>query len=420
MSRNLRRRKAPSSTEELLVGVDGGATEVKVHEILRLEREEGLRLDLGSSSSSMLYDRTQRFVPVPMAQQLLEEERGELLLGAQERAEGRLVLEAFLHAIRSVAEQAGIKRLRVGICLPGVKSADGRGVVVMRNGPRLPDFLAQLEAGLAVVGLELVGPIPRLVSDGEACAQGENLGLEGLLAQVRNAYYIGGGTGIAEAFKLGGAVVDMEALRPWMRKAWQMETSSGVSLEDLASAHGMNERYAQRRGVELVPGEEIYPEERVELGDPDAQSVLREAGGALAQLVFARIQTCARAQKLQRAGPRAGRASFKLEAGTLLERVVVGQQLGRLLADPALARHLREPLEEQLGALLRGTCDPALEKAYLAGDTLRPEFLQPSLLRAAPAIGAAALCLGPARLRGGAAEASGGGPARPRAEESLG
>jgi hypothetical protein len=401
MARIARRKQVRPSDEELLVGVDGGATEVKVHEILILERAEGVRLDLGPASASMLYDRTPRFTPVPMAQQLLEMQRGDLQLSADERAEGGHVLDAFLRTIVSVAEQAGRKRLRIGICLPGVKSADGRGVAVMRNGPRLPNFLAQLESGLAQAGLKLSAPIQALLSDGEACAHGENLGLEGHLVGVRNAYYLGGGSGLAEACKIDGEVVDMNALRPWMRKAWQMEDADGNNYEDLASARGINVRYALARGVEPVLGAEVYPEKRVALGDPDAEAVLRAAAATVAGLVFERIRACAKAEKLPRTGrsERTGGPAFKLAPGTVLERVVIGQRLGRLFADAGVERVLREPLEEQLAKLVSGAKDPYLAQHYLTGRALRPGLVVASLLRAAPAIGAAAQSLGQSRLR---------------------
>jgi hypothetical protein len=401
MPRIPRRKHALRQTEELLVGVDGGATEVKVHEVRVQQREEGLRLDLGPASASVLYDRGVLFTPVPMAQQLLEEQRGELQLAREERAEGRLVLEAFVRAITSVAEQAGRRKLRLGVCLPGTKSADGRGVVVMRNGPRLPGFFAELEAALQVSGMELVAPIPPLLSDGDACALGENLGQGGLLADVRDAYYLGGGTGLAEAFKLGGEVLGLDALRPWMRKAWQFADAQGTSFEDLASARGMNERYAQRRGVPLVAGAEVYPEQRVALGDPDAEAVLREAGQTLAQLFFARIRACASAEKLPRTrrSERKVAAPGKLEPGTVLQRIVVGQQLGRLLAEPQLAQVLRDPLEETLAGLLLGANDPFLVRHYLSGRALRPGLIEVSTLRAAPALGAAAGSLAASKPR---------------------
>ncbi len=405
MPRIPRRKKASLPTEELLVGVDGGATEVKVHEILVLEREEGVRLDLGPASASVLYDRVRRFQPAPMAQQILEEQRGECQLAPEEAEEGRLILAAFVRAITSVAEQSGRRRLRIGVCLPGGKSVDGRGVLVMRNGPRMPRFLAELEAALIVAGLELAAPIPALLSDGDACAHGENLGLGGLFADVPNAYYIGGGTGLAESFKLEGQVVGLDALRPWLRKAWQLEDERGRSFEDIASARGLNERYAERVGGPERVGSEEYPEQRVALGDPDAEAVLREAASTLAALVFSRLRALQSAEKLPRTRgtERAPRTSFKLKPATVLQRVVIGQQLGRLFADPALAVVLREPLEEELARLLLATRDDWLAQHYLEGRAIRPGLIVASLLRAAPALGAGAASLGRALRRSPAA-----------------
>ena len=53
----------------------------------------------------------------------------------------------------AIAEAAGgSSRIALGICWPGLKSADGRGVVVMRNGPRDPALLDELERELAARG----------------------------------------------------------------------------------------------------------------------------------------------------------------------------------------------------------------------------------------------------------------------------
>lgn len=416
MPRLPRRKKALLASEELHIGVDGGATEVKVHEILVLEREAGVRLDLGPASASVLYDHVARFQPVPMAQQILEAQRGELQLSAAELEEGRQVLDAFVRALTSVAEQSGRRRVRIGICLPGGKSSDGRGVIVMRNGPRLPNFLPELEAALLRAELELAAPIPALLSDGDACAHGENLALGGLLAEVPNGYYLGGGTGLAEAFKLEGQVVGMDALRPWLRKAWQFEDPHARSFEDLASARGINERYAERVGGPERVGSEEYPEARVPLGDPDAEAVLREAGETVARLFFARCVALQSAEKLPRVrgAERAPRSAFKLKPGCVLQRVVIGQQLGRLVADPALSAVLREPLEAELARLILESGDGWLAQNYLEGRAIRPGLIAPSLLRAAPALGACgAHLVRPARRASGVAEAAAPAAAAP-------
>jgi hypothetical protein len=370
-----------------------------VHEILVLEREEGLRLDVGPASASVLYDRSLHFEPVPMAQQLLEEQRGEPQLDEGERAEGRLVLDAFVRAIASVAEQSGRKRLRIGVCLPGVKSADGRGLVVMRNGPRMPRFLHDLEAGLVLAGLELAAPMPPISSDGEACAHGENLGLEGHLRAVEDAYYLGGGTGLAECFKLRGQVIGLDALRPWMRKAWQLEDSHGASFEDLASARGMNQRYAKRRGLDPAPGEEVYPEERLALGDPDAEAVLREVAATLAQLFFAahpglraRREAAPRRARLARGG-RTRQARARHCAAAHRHRPAARSPVRGSGPRARAARAAREAAR----TTALGREGPLPRAALPLRRALKPGLCEASLLRAAPALGAAARSLEPAR-----------------------
>ena len=66
--------------------------------------------------------------------------------------------------------------------------------------------------------------------------------------------------------------------------------------------------------------------------------------------------------------------------GVQVERVVVGARGGALLADESLADFARTPLENALAERLDGGVPPG--------------FLVPSVLRAAPAIGAAAEALG--------------------------
>ncbi len=39
----------------------------------------------------------------------------------------------------------------IGMGMPGLKTADGRGICVINNGPRMPDFLLQFETGRARV-----------------------------------------------------------------------------------------------------------------------------------------------------------------------------------------------------------------------------------------------------------------------------
>jgi len=382
---------------EVLIGVDGGATEIRAHEVVLLPRaslDEEPSLVLGPASASCLYDRARGFRPLPVASQILASERGKVSPTGLEGAQGRLWLEAGSRVVLAVASQTGKSRARVGVCMPGLKTKDGRGIAVIRNGPRIPDFLDRLEALLSAGGLSLARSIGRLSSDGEACAYGEDRSAQGSLRGVPSAYYIGGGTGIAEALKVDGKILALDGLKRFLRKAWQMESAGGKNLEDLLSPHGMNAAYSQIARKRLPLTAEDLPEKRAAQGDQGAAAILRRAGEALAELVLDRMLMLRHGTAEPPPDrPRTGAASrgARIPPNTILGRIVVGQRLGVILADPALHAFFRDPAEEALARRIIATGDGALRKHYLSGSNLRPGLLVPSLLRVAPAIGAAAI-----------------------------
>jgi len=377
----------PESPEEsLLIGVDGGATEVKAHEVVLLSprsaaAREGFALALGPASASILYERARGFRPVPMPAQLLALERGEPAPGGLEGAQARLWIEAAARAIASVAEQRGRTRALVGMCMPGLKTADGRGLAVVRQGPRIPGYLDRLEAALHELGIELAQPVTRLAGDGEACARGEVADAQGALRGLHSAYYVGGGTGIAEALLIEGRVLGFDALAGFVRKAWQMDATGGRIVEDLLSPRGMNAAWAASTGKRLPLAAEDHPERRALAGDARAAGILTDAAEALAGLVLDRMSALRRGFQ----------GAVRITPNTFLERVVIGQRLGALFADPELSEVFREPAEHALARRILGTGDGALRKHYLAGTSLRPDLLAGSLLRAAPAIGAVSM-----------------------------
>jgi predicted NBD/HSP70 family sugar kinase len=378
------------SSETILIGVDGGATEVRAHEILALPRRallEAPSYGLGAASASRLYDRARGFRPLPLSTQLLASERGKIEPSGIERAQARLWIEAAAEVVSAVAAQAGFERARIGVCMPGLKTANRRGIAVMKHGPRIPDYLDRLEEKLAAAGLRLAQPSGRLSSDGEACAHGEEAGAQGNLRGVGCAYYVGGGTGIAEGIKVDGRIHGLDAFRGRIRKAWQIETGGGRTIEDLLSPKGMNAAYAQAIRRKLPLDAQDHPERRAAEGDERAKHVLRRAAEALADLVVDRMLALRRGLDASRE-PSAG---VRVAPNTILDRVVVGQRLGQILADPAHAEVFRVPSEAALAKKILGTGDGALRKHYLEGTTLKDGFLVPSLLRAAPAIGAAAI-----------------------------
>jgi hypothetical protein len=74
--------------------------------------------------------------------------------------------------------------------------------------------------------------------------------------------------------------------------------------------------------------------------------------------------------------------------GTVLDCVVLGQQVGRLYGDVRYATVLKNKLDGCLAALLRHGDDAALQDQFLDGDALRVDRVVASQLQAAPALGA--------------------------------
>lgn len=331
------------SETPLLVGVDGGATEVKAHAIV----EVAAGLELGDARAAFRYETVAGFTPLPLALQLAARDAGDIRIGALEHEQGERWIEAFTHAVTSIAACTQRAHVVVGVCAPGLKTRDGRGIAVSKNGPRIPDFNDRLEARLAREGLVLARGLPRLASDGDACGHGENACASGGLRDVVNAYYLGGGTGLAECFKLGGRIVGLDELDGRVVKAWALASSRGRSYEEHLSMRGINARF-----VELGGRAGTTPESAASRGEKAAIETFGECAKMLGELVGLRS------------------AAMRELRDVALERVVVGQRLGNLFVDPALRAHLRAPAD-------RACSIP----------------IHPSTLREAPAIGAARCAL---------------------------
>ncbi len=375
------------SDDFLLIGVDGGATEAKAHAATCDTSGDEPTFALGQQSASVVYERVAAFEPVPVAAQLESRDAPEATMTDAERAQGRVWVTAAADAISRVAQEAGQKRLLVGMGLPGLKTADGRGVSVINNGPRTPTFLADLEAELSERGLELAAPIDRLGSDADYCGLGEAHAREGLFRDVDHAYYVGGGTGVADALKLGGRLVTFDESRSWIQKSWQFSSALGPTFEKLVSAKSLNGVYES-----LNPSARAgFPERDALAGVPIAQAWLQTAALVLAELLFERLFTVKNGRLATAARDKAyaDLATAHEHCGTVLQRLVVGQRLGELLAQDALAPWLREPLERNLASFIQLCDDVGLQAALLEDGALRPGLVQASRLRAAPALGAA-------------------------------
>ncbi len=387
-----------------LVGVDGGATKVHAVAVACDALHRPTTFSLIGAGACRVYQTAPGFIPRPFADQAAEcDDRGEILSEAETR-QGELWVEAAAEVVEEVAGQIGRGPLLLGICLPGLKTPDGRGISRINHGPRIPDYLSALEATLRRRGIALASPIAELGSDADYCGLGEQFASEGLFRGVDHAYYLGGGTGIAEALKLRGDLIPLDRAQAWMQKAWQMHSALGPRFEELVSVRAFNRIYANllrpQATVENGLPTASFPEDAALTGESVAVAWMETTAVVLAELIFDRLWTV----KNGRADtPYRGMSYCSLNPdheyrGILLDRVVVGQRSGRICADPHRGLLLRRRLESCLAGLIGGCGDVGLAGRYLdtaGGDqagALRPGFLAFSTLPSA-AVGAAVAAL---------------------------
>lgn len=378
----------------VLIGVDGGATEVRAHAVACDDPSCPASFRLRDEAASRVYEPVADFRPLPAQDQLAQRANNCINLSADEKHQGALWVAAAAEAVSEVVRQCGARQALVGVGMPGLKTADRRGICVINNGPRIPHYLDQLERRLAEAGVELVAPVAELGSDADYCGLGEQFAAEGLFHDVKNAYYVGCGTGIADALKLGGQLVTFDRAASWMQKSWQISSALGPTFEKLVSARSMNDCYARLLG-EASSTAPRYPEIDAAAGRPLARAWMETVALVLAELIFERTDTLKNGRRdASHRGESYGALNAEHEfRGALLDRVVIGQRIGQLYADPRYRSVFGNKLHIYLAAYIAESQDHEMISHYLTGDQLKPGFLSASRVRAAPALGAAIAAL---------------------------
>ncbi len=377
----------------LVIGVDGGATEVKSHEVLVSGTGKRVKFTLGETTASRRYERLDGFESVPVGDQVAQRTAGEVTLSDGERAQGAKYTDAAAETVIEIARQADAREVLIGMGMPGLKTADGRGINAMAHGARTPTFLDEMESKIRDAGIELVAPVARLGSDADYCGLGEERAADGAFRRVASAYYAGCGTGIADALKIDGELIPFDATKGWLLKAWQIASWLGPTLEKICSANSMMSLCAGQLKTtpERLVEQRRFPQDDAAAGDPVAKAVLSAVAATLAEIIFERLHTVHAGRE---EAPHRGETYLALDkehpfCGTLLERVVVGQRFGLIWADKKYASVFRRPCEAILAAHAAACGIPALRDHVAPGGKVRRGLIVPSKLREAPAIGAA-------------------------------
>ncbi len=379
----------------LLLGIDGGATKVSAYRILI--DDEGT-FTLGTAHAEKSYAEIpgylSDFKPVDIQTQLAQKEQGRIQLTESEIQQGAVYVEATAVVIAELVRQTGIAKVLIGLGMPGLKTADKRGIEVVANGPRILNYASMLEKRLKLENITPLSPVHQIGSDADYCGIGENYAKDGLFRKTDNAYYLGGGTGVADALKLKGNLVFFDQIKPWMAKSWEMKANDGRSLERFASAGGIQNLYAELSGNDIsdLNQRKIYPLQIAAMaakGDKAAAQTFNLVVKNLSLLLFERISTIYAGWQglFSFVNPNRPALAEKHEyLGTLLERIIIGQRLGELLDSEAGQRVVRQPLLRQLAEYISKSevLDAKAKQHYAQLDYI----IVTSKLRAAPALGA--------------------------------
>lgn len=383
-----------NGNDYLLIGIDGGASKVSAWQVRFDQDEYSLGRIHAICSYSDVPGFIENFQPVNIQQQLDEFASGRPRPTDDELQQGAVYIEGCARVIDQVVEESGAQKVVVGLGMPGLKTADRRGIAVVANGPRMLEYCDILEKRLALKSISLYRPIHQIGSDADYCGIGENYSADGLLRDIRNGYYLGGGTGVADAIKLNDQLLAFDQIKSWMAKSWELKNDDGRSLERFASAGGIQSIYADLANSDTasLTAEEIFPLQIAEMAVAGQQTAVKTfslVSEAIARLLYERITTLYSGWQGYFSFMNPKRAVLDTEhpyRKTILERIIIGQRLGELMNSEAGCQVLTRPLIDNLQALVEES--PVLDQWAKNHYTEPDDLIVTSRLREAPALGA--------------------------------
>ena len=331
--------------QQLCVGVDAGATRVRACAVHVDWKQDRPRLNLAGDPQEQAYPRVDDFEPWPLARQERDCERP-----SGETRQAALCLDTITSCIVNAAAMAPppqANEVRVGVCLPGLRSADDRGIRAALHLPRMPACLDELEQRLRGQDSR-IALFGRILSDGRARGLGERFGVDGAFADVSEGYYLGAGTGLAESFLSCDVVLDETRLPAQLLRAWELAGADGTSFDARLAAAAVNRAWKHVTGSNAAQSGE-YPELRADAGDRRALELLGDTGRACAELVRLRLELWPRIA----AGP--------------LQRVVLGQRLSDWWARPSFRRSFEAELARGLTPVHDAVQPSQLAQAAILG-----------------------------------------------------
>jgi len=383
-------------TKLLIIGIDGGATKVSAWETIFDNQEKCF--SLGQFNAEKKYSEVPgyivNFTPVDVKIQLEERDLSPIPITTEETQQETVFVEACANVIEKIVEQKGTNQVLIGLGMPGLKTDDKRGIAVVANGPRMINYSDLLEQRLESVNIELISPIHHLGSDADYCGIGENYSDTGAFKDFNNVYYLGGGTGVADALKLDGQLIPLDNTKEWLAKTWEMKSDEGISLERYCSANGIQSVYAglSKKNVSDLNNDGIFPPQIANLaleGDKFALETFKTLVEKLSLIFYSRITTlfCGWQNDFTFMNP--NRPSLSTDhqyLGKYFDKLVIGQRLGDLYKAENSLEIFKTPLLKSLKSLIvNSTALDTSAKEYYEGIE---QIITVSKLREATALGA--------------------------------
>ena len=274
-----------------LLGIDCGGTKV-LAQSASFDSETGLvspgefHLEVNYSDSP---NWNPNFIPIHLDLQRQEFSERNIFLTEPEMDQGDVIVETIQNVIFKSESDS------IGLCFPGIKN--DHGVVIMANGPRIPDLL------------ERIPEIDSLYNDSDCCVVGEWKSTIGKMQNAKNSVYIGGGTGIADGIILNGELIDFNE-RDDVKRSWELIMENGQSVESCLSPKGMIDQWNFSNKHKVITLDQLSKNENSKL-------IFNKAIIAFSYLIQNRIQ-------------------FFRSNNSIIEKIVLGQRLGMFMADSKL------------------------------------------------------------------------------------
>ena len=274
-----------------LLGIDCGGTKV-LAQSASFDSETGLvspgefHLEVNYSDSP---NWNPNFIPIHLDLQRQEFSERNIFLTEPEMDQGDVIVETIQNVIFKSESDS------IGLCFPGIKN--DRGVVIMANGPRIPDLL------------ERIPEIDSLYNDSDCCVVGEWKSTIGKIQNAKNSVYIGGGTGIADGIILNGELIDFNE-RDDVKRSWELIMKNGQSVESCLSPKEIIDQWNISNKDKVITLDQLSKNENSKL-------IFNKAIIAFSYLIQNRIQ-------------------FFRSNNSIIEKIVMGQRLGMFMADSKL------------------------------------------------------------------------------------